>query len=91
MGMGANRLKWARRTMTTVSCTKDNRVISLLHSVYALIDRIVLIEGIAAAILDNVVIFSADPRVVVTIIAAFRNLEARQKFLELRLCQSLSL
>jgi hypothetical protein len=80
MGMGANLLEWARRTMKTVSCSKENRVVHLLHGVYALIDRVVLIEGIAAAILDNVVILSADPRVVVTIITAFRSLEARQNF-----------
>jgi hypothetical protein len=91
MGMGANRLEWALRIMMTVSCTEENRVVHLLHSVYALIDRVVLIEGIAAAILDNVVILSADPRIVVTNIAAFLSLEARQKVLELRLCKSLSL
>jgi hypothetical protein len=42
-------------------------------------------KGFAAAILDNIVVLSADPRVLGTIIAAFRSLEARQKVLELRL------
>jgi hypothetical protein len=69
----------------------ENPVVHHLHFVHALIDRVVLLEGIAAAILDNVVILSADPRVVVTIIVALPSLEARQKVLELRLCQSLSL
>lgn len=62
--------------MPTEMCAKENWVVHLLHGINAFVDRVVLFEGIAAALFDNVVVLGADPRIVVGFVVALCSLEA---------------